>query len=145
MTSLFIRTLQTHQWLYEHSGGLIGHRLLLGNPTLLLRTIGRRTGEARCNALTYARDGEAYLVVASNGGSPRPPGWLANLKTRPHCEIQVGRHRMPVTARATYPDDPDYARRLTLLDEVNNGRYAGYQKRTSRPLAIVELTPQHRP
>ncbi|KSU56547.1 nitroreductase family deazaflavin-dependent oxidoreductase [Gordonia sp. JH63] len=142
MTSLFIRALQTHQWLYEHSGGLVGHRLLMGNPTLLLRTIGRRTGEARCNALTYARDGEAYLVVASNGGSPRPPGWLANLKAHPNVEVQVGRRRIQVTARATYPDDPDYARRFVLVDEVNRGRYAGYQKKTTRPLAIVDLTPR---
>ena len=142
MTSLFIRALQTHQWLYEHSGGLVGHRLLMGNRTLLLRTIGRRTGEARCNALTYARDGEAYLVVASNGGSPRPPGWLANVKAHPNVEVQVGRHRIQVTARATYPDDPDYARRFVLVDEVNKGRYAGYQKMTTRPLAIVEMTPR---
>ena len=44
MSSLFIRTLQAHQWLYEHSGGLVGHRLLFGNPTLLLRTVGRIDG-----------------------------------------------------------------------------------------------------
>jgi len=143
MASLFIRTLQAHQWLYEHSGGLVGHRLLFGNPTLLLRTVGRRTGENRCSALTYGRDGDAYLVVASNGGSPRPPGWLANVKAKPDCEIQVGRTRLQVVARPTYPDDPDYARRFEIVDEVNQGRYTGYQKKTSRPLAIVELRPPH--
>ncbi|WP_223372951.1 nitroreductase family deazaflavin-dependent oxidoreductase [Gordonia bronchialis] len=141
MSSLFIRTLQAHQWLYEHSGGLIGHRLLMGNPTLLLRTVGAKTGQPRCSALTYARDGDAYLVVASNGGSPRPPGWLANVKAQPDCEIQVGRTKLQVTARPTYPEDADYARRFALVDKVNKGRYADYQQKTSRPLAIVELVP----
>lgn len=141
MSSLFVRTLQTHQWIYEHSGGLLGHRLLMGNPTLLLRHIGSRTGRSRTSALTYAVDGERYLVVASNGGSPRPPAWLGNITANPACEIQVGRRRLAVTARPTFPDDPDYARRFDLVDSVNKGRYRAYQQKTSRPLAIVELTP----
>uniref|UniRef100_UPI003CC7FD65 nitroreductase/quinone reductase family protein n=1 Tax=Nocardia abscessus TaxID=120957 RepID=UPI003CC7FD65 len=45
-----------------------------------------------------------YLVTASNGGSARPPGWLANVKARPECEIQVGRRKLAVRARATLPD-----------------------------------------
>lgn len=103
---------------------------------------GRKSGQPRTTALTYARDDETYLVVASNGGSPRPPAWLANLKAIPDVEIQVGRRHVPVTARATYPDDPDYARRWDLVDDVNNGRYAQYQSKTTRPIAIVELTPR---
>lgn len=140
MASLFLQTLKVHQWLYEHSEGLIGHRLLAGNPTLLLRATGRRTGSPRTSALTYGRDGGSWLVVASNGGTDRPPAWLLNLEAQPACEIQVGTRRHRVTARATYPDDPDYARRWELMDRINQGRYGGYQRKTDRPLAIVELT-----
>lgn len=141
MTKLFVRALRAHQWVYEKSGGLVGHRLLFGNPTLLLRTVGRKTGLARTSALTYAKDGADFLVTASNGGSPRPPGWLANVKARPECEIQVGRRALPVRARVTLPDDPDYARRWGLVDAVNQGRYSEYQKKTKRPIAVVVLTP----
>jgi deazaflavin-dependent oxidoreductase (nitroreductase family) len=140
-TGSFTRVLRAHQWIYEHTDGLLGHRLLLGNPTLLLRTTGRLSGQIRTNALTYARDGDAYLVVASNGGSPRPPSWLANLKSDPGSEIQVGRHRYRALARPTLPDDRDYARRWTIVDTVNKGRYTQYQKQTERPIAIVELRP----
>ncbi|MCM6773546.1 nitroreductase family deazaflavin-dependent oxidoreductase [Nocardia sp. CDC159] len=140
--SLFANVLRVHQWVYEKSGGLVGHRILLGNPTLLLRTVGRKTGQPRTNALTYARDGKDYLVTASNGGSPRPPGWLANLKSAPDSEIQVGRRRIAVTARVTYPDDPEYARRWALVDKVNRGRYTQYQKMTTRPIPVVVLTPR---
>ncbi|QNG17994.1 nitroreductase family deazaflavin-dependent oxidoreductase [Rhodococcus triatomae] len=141
MSRIFPHLLRAHQWIYEQSGGLLGHRLLLGNPTLLLRARGRRSGLIRTNALTYARDGDCYLVVASNGGAPKPPHWLANLTSTPHCEVQVGRRRLAVDARPTFPGDADYARRWTIVDAVNKGRYTQYQRKTSRPIAIVELRP----
>lgn len=141
MASVFVQALRVHQWLYERTDGRVGHRVLFGNPTLLLRTVGRKSGLPRTSALTYGRDGDAYLVTASNGGAPRPPGWLANLKARPECEIQVGRKRLRVTAVPTYPGDPEYLRRWTIVDTVNQGRFTDYQKMTSRPLAVVVLTP----
>ena len=58
------------------------HRMI-GVPTLLLDTTGARSGKTRTNALVYARDGEDYLLVASNGGSDRPPAWLHNLPCTP--------------------------------------------------------------
>jgi deazaflavin-dependent oxidoreductase (nitroreductase family) len=141
MATLFHRILRTHQWIYEHSHGVLGHRLLFGNPTLLLRTTGRRTGLPRTTALTYARDGDCYLIVASNGGRAQPPSWLANLKAKPDCEFQVGHRRHRMTARPTLPTHPHYARRWELLNTVNRGRYAQYQTMTSRPLPIIELRP----
>ena len=66
--------LRIHAQVYERTDGLVGHRML-GVPTLLLRTTGRRTGVTRTNALVYASDGGRYLVVPSNGGADRPrPG-----------------------------------------------------------------------
>ncbi|MFI9403693.1 nitroreductase/quinone reductase family protein [Nocardia sp. NPDC052316] len=141
MSSVFAKVLKAHQWVYENSGGWVGHRALFGNPTLLLRTVGRKTGQARTSALTYGRDGADYLVTASNGGSPRPPGWLANVKANKECEIQIGRRKVPVVARATYPDDSDYDRRFAIVDKVNKGRYRAYQKMTKRPISVVVLTP----
>src|ERR1700747_2355252 len=70
---LLYQTLRTHQWIYEHTDGFLGHRLLLGNPTLLLRTTGRRTALPRTTALTYARAGDSYLIADSNGGWDQPP------------------------------------------------------------------------
>ncbi len=142
MAGLFANVLRVHQWVYEKSDGYVGHRLLFGNPTLLLRAVGRKSGQPRTSALTYARDGADYLVTASNGGASRPPGWLANVKAAPDCEIQVGHRRIPVTAQATYPDDADYARRWGLVDTVNKGRYTEYQKLTDRPISVVVLSPR---
>jgi deazaflavin-dependent oxidoreductase (nitroreductase family) len=90
--SLFSYTLRVHEKLYKATDGRIGHRLL-GVPTLLLRTTGRRSGVTRTNGLVYAADGADYLVVPSNGGADRPPAWLLNLEAKPEVEIQVGRER----------------------------------------------------
>ena len=36
MTGLYHHILRTHQWIYQNTDGYLGHRLLFGNPTLLL-------------------------------------------------------------------------------------------------------------
>jgi deazaflavin-dependent oxidoreductase (nitroreductase family) len=135
-----VKVLQVHQLIYERSGGRIGHRLL-GMPTLLLRTIGAKTGHERTNALSYARDGRSYVVVASNGGAPRAPGWYHNLRADPSASVQVGTARQQVIARFLMPADADYARLWKLVNDHNRDRYDGYQKRTSRPIPLVVLTP----
>ncbi|MQY20582.1 F420H(2)-dependent quinone reductase [Nocardia sp. RB20] len=72
MAGLFVEVLRVHQWVCERSGGMVGHQVLAGIPTLLSRMVGRKSGQARTSALTYARDGRDYLVTAPNGlPSPR--------------------------------------------------------------------------
>ncbi|MCV7414663.1 nitroreductase family deazaflavin-dependent oxidoreductase [Mycolicibacterium litorale] len=136
-----LRLLKVHDLLYKKSGGRIGHRIPGVPPSLLLHTVGAKTGKARSNTLTYARDGENYLIVASMGGAPKSPGWYHNLKANPSVEINVGTKRFAVTARPVLPDDPDYARLWRVVNDNNSNRYDAYQKRTSRPIPIVVLTP----
>lgn len=142
MQDPFVMLLKAHQAVYEKSGGLVGHRLLFGMQSLLLHTVGRKTGKARTSALIYGRDGDSYLVTASNGGSKRPPGWLPNVKAQPECEIQIGRRRIPVTAEAVYPDDPRYPAFWDEVNKQNHGQYRKYQENTSRRIAVVRLTPR---
>jgi deazaflavin-dependent oxidoreductase (nitroreductase family) len=132
--------LSVHQRLYERSDGRIGHRLL-GIPSALLRTTGRRTGQVRTSALVYARDGEDYIVVASNGGSDRPPAWLFNAAAEPAVELQVGRARVPARARIVTAGDPGYPRLWQLVNANNRQRYDGYQAKTSRKIPVVVVTP----
>lgn len=141
MADPFVLLLRAHQAVYERSDGLVGHRLLFGVPTLLLRSTGRRSGQIRTNALTYARDGDAYLVTASNGGSRRPPGWAHNLLAKQDAQIQVGRTKRNVVAQQVLPGDPDYDRMWEKVNKVNRGQYREYQKKTDRPIAIFALTP----
>ena len=114
---------------------------MIGVPTLLLRTTGRRSGATRTNALVYARDGNDYLLVASNGGADRPPGWLHNVRAEPEVEIQVGRERQAATARIIEPSDPSYDRLWKVVNGNNRDRYTAYQKKTARPIPVIAITP----
>lgn len=140
MEQVAIRLLGIHNMLYQRTNGWIGHRLPGLPPSLLLHSTGAKTGKPRTTALTYARDSDAYLIVASMGGAPRSPGWYHNLKAHPHAEINVGPKRFAVTARPVLPDDPDYQRLWQIVNKHNANRYNAYQRRTSRPIPVVVLT-----
>lgn len=141
--------LRVQQAIYKGTRGRFGRRLA-GAPTLLLTTIGRKTGLQRTNALSYLRDGEAWVVVASNGGSDRPPSWLANLSADPNVIVQDGTHRTPATAHVATAAERE---RLWPLVNRNNrglapvlhpgslGRYDVYQRRTKREIPVVILRP----
>ena len=130
-----------HDTVYRKTDGRIGHRIPGMPPSLLLHTVGAKTGQPRSSTLTYAKDGDSYLVVASAGGNDKYPGWYHNLRKRPECEINVGSKRFPVTARKIGPDDADYPRLWEIVNKNNANRYSDYQTRTSRPIPIFALTP----
>ena len=137
-----VKLLSVHDIIYQRSGGWIGHRVPFMPSNLLLHSVGAKTGKARTNTLTYAQDGGNYLIVASNGGTNRYPGWYHNLKATPDVEINVGPSRFPVTARIVLPDDADYARLWEITNKNNANRYDAYQKRTDRPIAVIVLSPR---
>jgi deazaflavin-dependent oxidoreductase (nitroreductase family) len=138
--SLLSYVLRVHDRVYKATDGRVGHRVL-GVPTLLLRTTGRRSGAERTSSLVYAHDGEDYLVVGSKGGDDKPPAWLLNLEAEPEVEIQIGRDRRQGRSRVVEPSDPDYARLWKIVNENNGDRYTAYQRLTSRPIPVVVLTP----
>jgi deazaflavin-dependent oxidoreductase (nitroreductase family) len=127
-----------------------GHRLLLQSPLgpllsttpmgrfLVLHTTGRRSGEPRQTPLSYTKDGDAYVVIASNGGSPRHPDWYRNLEHHPGAEVEIGGRRRPVRAETVTGDERD---RLWRQAVRSFGGYAGYQARTDREIPVVRLAP----
>jgi len=132
--------LRFHQAVYQSSRGSVGHRMI-GVPSLLMTSVGRRTGKSRTAALVYAKDDGAYVVVASNGGADQPPGWLHNVKAKPSVEVQIGRKRFPAIAEVVEADDARYPELWKLVNAKNHGRYDRYQSKTARSIALVRLTP----
>ncbi|HXA87938.1 MAG TPA: nitroreductase family deazaflavin-dependent oxidoreductase [Mycobacterium sp.] len=135
-----LRMLPIHDAIYQKTGGWIGHWVPGMPPSLLLHTVGAKTGQPRTSTLSYARDGDSYLIVASNAGSDRYPAWYHNLRKHPECEINIGPKRFAVTARRVTPEDADYPRLWQLANKNNANRYNGYQRQTSRPIPIFALT-----
>ena len=127
-----------HIWLYRATRGLIGHQAA-GLASLLLTTIGRKSGTARTVALTYVPDGRDYVVVASNGGADRDPAWWLNLAARPEATVQVGKDVIPIVAHAA--DAVERARLWPLLTAANPF-YKRYEELTDRPIPVVILRPR---
>ena len=129
--------LSIYQWLYEKTDGRF--TWLGGLPVLLLRTVGRKSGRERTAALVYLQDGNDLVVVASNGGSDRAPGWYFNVQQSPEVGVQIGRRRMRMRARVA--DDAEQARLWPLVNRNNSNRYDGYQAKTRRRIPVVVLSP----
>ena len=137
--SLQSRVLRIHRAIYEATAGAVGHRLI-GVPTLLLSTTGRRSGQRRTSALVYARDDDGSLiVVASNGGADRAPGWFYNLSSTPLVEVQIARRRSTAEAQIIGRDDTELTRLWVLANRNTRGRYDRYQTTTNRPIDLVRL------
>src|ERR1700730_17957877 len=56
---------------------------MAGRSVLLLTTTGARSGQARTIGVGYGRQGDRYVVIASNNGAPSPPAWFLNLLANP--------------------------------------------------------------
>lgn len=107
---------------------------------MLLYATGRRTGIRRCTGLCYARDGDRFVIAASNSGADKPPAWFNNLQANAAVELQVGRLHLAGQARAIDASDPEYSRMWGLINDTINGRLDAYQAKTSRPIPLVALT-----
>ncbi len=103
---------------------------------LLLTTIGRKSGEPRTTPLSYLRDGDDCVIVASNNGADRHPAWWLNLDAHPKAEITVGHEAWAVDALIA--ESEEYARLWPLLLDYNP-QYAGYQAKTERNIPVVIL------
>jgi deazaflavin-dependent oxidoreductase (nitroreductase family) len=123
-------------WQYAKAGG--GRY----RPTLLLTTIGKRSGKRRSRALPYYLDGNRFIVVGSNGGGPKDPDWVWNVRANSTAWVHVRRREIPVSAHAA--EGPEYER-LCGLSRAHGDSLIRYQKRAStfgRTVPLVVLEPR---
>jgi len=128
---------KTNIALFRLTGGKLGSQLG-SQSVLLLHTMGRKTGKAYTTALSYYRDGERYLIVASNWGNEAHPAWFRNLMDSPQTDIETKQGRLTVEARQA--EGEEY-QRLWRLVTRQNAQYQRYQQGMSRRIPIVILTP----
>ncbi|MEU8379950.1 nitroreductase family deazaflavin-dependent oxidoreductase [Streptosporangium sp. NPDC048865] len=120
---------------YRATGGAEGHEWQ-GTTALLLTTTGRKSGEPRTSPLIYQRHGDDLLVVASKGGSDKPPLWYLNLQENPEVEVQVLDDRFRARARTATPEEkPELWSIMTAAWPA----YDEYTKKTDREIPVVVL------
>jgi deazaflavin-dependent oxidoreductase (nitroreductase family) len=108
-------------------------------PTLILKTIGRRTGEPHLTPLIYGRHGREIVVIGSKGGAPTHPAWYLNLTARPDVEFQVADRKYRGGWRVA-----EGAERAAVWDEMIAlyPPYEDYQARAGREIPVVLLDPR---
>jgi F420H(2)-dependent quinone reductase len=135
--------LRLHNAIYQRTDGRIGHHFPPLAPSLLLHSVGAKTGVERTASLSYARDGDDYLVVASKGGDPKAPGWYHNLKANPVAKVEVGAKDGTETFEVRAHEADGEERKRIYADRVAIAPGFGeYERQTSRqiPVMILERT-----
>ena len=137
--NLLPAVLRVHDAVYQKTNGWIGHRALV-IPSLLLHTVGAKTGQARTASLTYARDGGNYLIVASKGGDPKAPGWYHNLRANPLATIVLDGVSREVAARELSGDERErgYRRGEEVFPAFSHYRHWAPDRR----IPVLRLEPR---
>jgi len=119
---------------YEGSGGTQGITLRdTGLPVVIVTNRGAKTGAVRKTPLMRVEYEGSYLAVGSQGGAPKNPVWVYNLRAHPDVELQDGPDKWAMTARelsgderavwweravAAYPPYAEYAQKAGRLMPV---------------------------
>ena len=114
--------------------------VIKGMHHVVLRTVGRRSGQEHKVALPFWRDPDGHpVVVASFSGAPAHPAWYLNLTDRDaNPEVRVRVQDRSFWAGAEVLDGDDHARTWAAL-VADRPHYADYQTRTDRRIPLVRL------
>ena len=110
-----------------------------GGSTLVLTTVGRRSGVERVNPLRwFPGPDDSWIVVASAGGAVDNPGWYYNLGAHPdQARIDIGGSTIAVTAEQLHGAPREEAWQRIVAAAPGFGQY---QKKTDRELPVIRLT-----
>ena len=119
--------------LYRLTGGRASPK------TLLLTTIGAKTGQERTASLRRFADGDGrWLIVGSFGGSAKHPAWLINLANSPdRVWADVGPERFKVTPELLSGEERAAAWQRIVREAP---QFGGYEHKTDREIPVVRLT-----
>ena len=138
---LTARWTRLHAWLLRKSRGRLRFGFFFAGdmPLLALTTTGRKSGRPCSTVVGYLREGDSYVVCASNAGNDRTPGWWLNLQANPEGEVDAGGEHMRVRARRAEPDETE--RIWPRLVEAD-ASFEAYRDYTERDLPVVVLEPR---
>jgi deazaflavin-dependent oxidoreductase (nitroreductase family) len=105
---------------------------MAGRTVMLLTTTGTKSGELKTVVLGFGKEGESYVVIASNNAAPADPGWYRNLQKKPEATVEIGAEKLKVKARTARGAERERMKSLLPYFESQ-------QKQTSRELPLVIL------
>ena len=110
-----------------------------GMDLVYLTTVGSKSGEKRQVTVSRFPDGDnAWLVVASVGGSAKNPAWYHNIAAHPdQVWAEVGGQQFRVNAQQL--DGEERAQAWERITK-SHPRYASYETKTDRVIPVIRLT-----
>jgi deazaflavin-dependent oxidoreductase (nitroreductase family) len=111
-----------------------------GFPVCVLTTVGSKSGQERRHVLGAFPDGEnAWLIIASKGGSATHPAWFLNIARNPDkVWVQVGNRKFRANVESLMGKEREEAyARVVAVAPV----YGGYLKKTDREIPVLRVTP----
>ena len=128
---------ESHVRAYRESDGQRGY-IWNNATTLLLTTVGGKSGEEKTVPLIFVEDGSNFVVIASLGGAPNHPAWYLNLQKNPRVIVQVKDRVFTAEARDATKSERE---RLWAKAVEAWPQYDDYQAKTSREIPVVVLEP----
>ena len=126
--------------LYENSGGTEGTELMqTGLPCIIVTHTGNKTGAVRKTPLMRVKDGNGYVLVASQGGAPKNPVWVYNLRANPSVEIRDKTDVFKMRVREL--DDAAERQRVWALCVEAFPPYEEYKNKTTRTIPVFIAEP----
>ena len=123
---------------YEATGGKEGN-ILRGNPEwpiVVITSRGVKSGKLRKNPVMRVEKDGTYVAIASMGGAPVNPTWVANFEANPVVQLQDGPEPALYQAREAQGEERkewwDFA-------VATWPTYASYQEKTDRQIPVFLL------
>lgn len=133
-----------HTQSYLRSGGAEGHIIdmsVLGGhvftPTLLLRTVGRKSRTVSYAPVIYGCIGGNVVVIASRGGADFHPAWYLNIAAAGEVQFQIGAQAFRGDWRLA--EGEERAALWAFMRQVYPP-YDDYQTRTQRAIPVMVIT-----
>jgi deazaflavin-dependent oxidoreductase (nitroreductase family) len=120
--------------------GLTGRSVQLSGllvPSLILTTVGAKSGLPRDSVLMYTPDGEGRAIVAGTSfAREHHPAWTYNLLAHPEAEITVRGRRYAVRASVIEGDAREHA--WHRIESQWPG-YRAYERESGRTVRLFRL------
>jgi F420H(2)-dependent quinone reductase len=109
-----------------------------GVDTLMLETVGARSGGSRAAVLGYLQEGpDSWLVIAALAGAARHPSWLYNLAKQPTATIEFADGRRIDVHAETLEGEPLAAAWARIATDAPE--FVAYRSKTDREIPVVRL------
>jgi len=125
------------RYLANPKGWATGEGSPSGLPTLLLHSIGAKSGKPRIAPLVFMSHGDEWIVVGSLAGYDSHPAWVHNINANPKCHVQLDEEKFPAVARHMTDEE-----RAELWPKIREffPPWGYFQDQTDRPFALVILS-----